>query len=720
MIEKNSGCPPISSAFRVALQGAWMQGPEPFGHTMLPLASGHLTALYGRNGAGKSRVLAGLDATARTVRPPRRDRCSGSLVFSLVEVPDALPGRGYTVSAVPWFAERLQDLAQRLSTRVSDAEQVELPELLSEVARAALRVDSSNAGPAPSESSAGRIELVAAMVRDDPHVALTVPFAGDAIDPGDLRPVLALPAVPFAAAEVLDTLDLSDPGVNAAQVQLLQKGFEGVPGEEVLPVPLWPPEAEPLALGGHGLEVLPPVIRLYEDDVVAPTLAVLYGVPTLREHIDPNPRPLIDIACDEEFRLIDEVASAACSLQHQTNMLYGRLLEDAPTLRLRIRHPNSWARVSAVAWLAEATGAVGPADLPAPGDDDLPGRWVGVADLSTAQQRWARFAIRVACLIADPVDASSGAIAIMDEPEQALHRQAERFCAEGLRAVARELDLALVVATHSPEVLDAPDARPLHVTRGADGSSAVRAFAGWGNEDPATFGLNASDLMLRYRVFLAVEGRQDQAALEGWLGQEFEESRTAILPLGGSHELPALATSRLLLDMTDAHVVVLLDAVDPVPLTKQWAEIRSGWENGGDARARAGERLNALGSCSEEAGKLRDLLRQALRGGHGDRVHPNGLSAPDIHRYIPPRLFQEGESNEWNALVNIAHRGVSPPVTSEKIKRWLRVHRGINITSQTIRDAAHRQAQEGEIPAEIMYVIAACRAAAQSRVGSLK
>jgi hypothetical protein len=453
------------------------------------------------------------------------------------------------------------------------------------------------------------------------------------------------------------------------------------------------------------------VVRLYDEDFLSPTLAVLYGEPTLREQLGRPHRPLIDIADTQTFSLAGDVAASAQRLQDEANAIYARVLEDPPPLRLHIRHPNEWARLPAVRWEAEVSAPPpDAADLPTPGDAPGGGRWLAVDELSTGQRRWASFAIRVACLLADPADGPHGAAAILDEPEQALHRQAERYCADGLRALAEELGLAIVVATHSPEVLDAPQAIPLHATRDHTARSHVRAFSGWLTTDETSLGLARSDLVLSYRAFLLVEGNHDEAALRVWAADELEEARARILVLGGSDNLPPMAAS-LLFDMTEAHVVVLLDGVDTEQFLSEWHGIVADWHADPDARSHAGKRLAELTAQPGEVGQLAQFCPHALDHGHEHRIHPFGLAEPDIANYIPVQTFAPERSEGWAELKGQARQTLGTDFNGTAFKKWLRTHRDIAINATTVEQAA----RQTERPAEIDELVERCRTLAHRR-----
>ena len=633
---------------RAEFIGIRTTGPDPVYSAVVPVRRGTVTALYGMNGAGKSRVLAGLDATVRSVRPTREDDSGGSLVFEFVPDDANDPDTTYAQPLAIRATRELKVLHQRLAAERGSERRApdELESVLTDIVLLVLLVtpDHPDLPVEVSEVAQLTAQARAAAIRmsDD---------ANDQVDPGDSRPLSFVPAVPASAADALDRIDLEHEAVDAEAVTSLRQRLAKSAAD--VPVPLEPAVSHSVLLDADELGLLPPVVRLYDRDFTSPTLAVLYGVPTLREKVGSAHRALIDIADTDTFNLTVDVNESAARLQREANRVYRRLLQDAPPLRLRIRHPNDWARREAIHWEAEVSAAP-PQSLPAPGDQQLPGRWLPIDLLSTGQQRWASFAIRVACLLADPADGPYGAMVILDEPEQALHRQAERYCAEGLRQLATELGLVVIVATHSPEVLDARDTLPLHITRDASAVTQVRAFPGWLTSDETTLGLARSDLVLRYRTFLLVEGAHDEAALRAWAGKDLEEARTEILTLGGANQLPPVVTSQLLFDMTDAHVVVMLDGVDGADFLESWENIADDWH--GQERNRAREQLD---SFAQQGGLLRAARWRAratggvLPAGAGARErppHPSIRSCTTRHQQLLPRgRLRSGTPRELGA-----------------------------------------------------------------------
>lgn len=138
---------------------------------------------------------------------------------------------------------------------------------------------------------------------------------------------------------------------------------------------------------------------------------------------------------DESLDFTPAMRTWVNDLNIAANSLYASLLQDAPPLTLEVRKLGRWAVEGALHWYV-AYGDKGNSRVP-------------VTELSRAESRWARIAIRRAL---DLTGATT--TVIIDEPEAALHRSAERHMAQGLDGLTA-MGPQVVVATHSPEVLNA-------------------------------------------------------------------------------------------------------------------------------------------------------------------------------------------------------------------------------------------------------------------------
>ncbi|MCR2824313.1 hypothetical protein [Microbacterium sp. zg.Y909] len=329
-------------------------------------------------------------------------------------------------------------------------------------------------------------------------------------------------------------------------------------------------------------------------------------------------------------------------------------------------------------------------------------RSLRLRDLSRAEQLWASRAIHEAihAQMRDLALGESGSrttMLIVDEPEAALHRGAEAHMAATLRRRACD-DVILVAATHSPELLDAPEGRVIEVKRGggSHGRSLIHELDQSDRTTLAELGLMPSDLLRWPRVILLVEGEHDDVLLDHFLGDRLRAARVRVLPLHGGSKLPGTVDSQVLFEHTDAHVVAVLDNM-------RAARLREVWERAVDLAAR-GEPMKAKAAVldglpddkkrkGDEAGYMRSWLTKAIDAGLASRATPYGLEEVDIIRYLSvAEIVPDAES--WDELdkqhqdeLAAARPDRRPPTD---FKKWLAVRRKVDINPAVLRRAADR------------------------------
>lgn len=369
-----------------------------------------------------------------------------------------------------------------------------------------------------------------------------------------------------------------------------------------------------------------------------------------------------------------ETASADLAfLASEASNLYQNLFLDAPPLDLRLTPVTNWPTGPAVEWVALDTNSL---------------EWVAIEDLSEAQRRWALIAIEHA--LADLLLTLPTPM-IFDEPEQALHTTATRHLGTGLETLARKSKIPILVASHAPAMLGLAGAELLHVHRGDDGMVEVSAIPPDAKSDidkaASRLGLIPSDLLQLTRLFLFVEGQHEITVLGELFGSRFDNAGIRLMPLGGSRRLAAITDSRFLFTYTDAEVLVLLDRVRGEQWSAVWTETKDLAAGGREAEAhgRLTKGLGRFQSAEEE--QLSAFAHAAIDLGKADRLQLWGLSQPDIIYYLPADSFVQGES--WSDLQAsyLASRktfGGEP----EGIKRWLEREHDARISIPVLRRAA--------------------------------
>lgn len=377
------------------------------------------------------------------------------------------------------------------------------------------------------------------------------------------------------------------------------------------------------------------------------------------------------------------------AVEELAQKLLDAVLLDAPRLHLQVGEPLDWLHGTAPRWLVK------PLHRP---DVEL-----ALTDLSQAERRWSALAATLATHVCQqraqsPIE-DLPLFIILDEPEAHLHRSAEQHMASGLLRWAELLDAYIVVASHSPELLDLPDSIVLQVGRDHETeANAVQPLPAPTIETMAQFGLRPSDLLRRQRIFLLVEGAHDQIVVNKLIGDELHAARVEVLPIRGARQLPATVDSQFLFRFTDAHIIVMLDAVDEAKVRDVWS--RAVEVADGDRDAARQILHNGLPRTEAELRWLGEFLSEAIGQGFHNRITPFGLSARDILEYLPvDKLVHGGKS--WDQLhAEFATSG------AKSFKPWLSKTKAANLTHDEIRDAA--QALD-RVPHEFVTLANLCR-----------
>lgn len=383
---------------------------------------------------------------------------------------------------------------------------------------------------------------------------------------------------------------------------------------------------------------------------------------------------------DDGLTLTTQMKEWAGHLNDAANTLYASLLQDAPNLSLEVRKLGRWAVEGSMHWHVTY------------GDD--PASTVPVAGLSRAERRWARIAVRRALDI-------SGATTtlIIDEPEAALHRVAERHMARGLDGLTT-LGPQVVVATHSPEVLNAQTTGCIHVAK-HNGQTHVGQMPSPGPETLAELGLSPSDLLGLYRIFLLVEGEHDEIVIRALCGASLDDARVKIIPLRGGRNLPGTIESQLLFDLSDAHLVAVLDSVRAEEISSVWMEAQTRYlsqdtEGAIDYLAEAFNQKKVM-----EHEWIVNWLSRAIKKGVHSRMHPYGLAARDIIEYLPVEVLVPRAGKSWDELRR-EHDAAMPSLDRTKglhvFKTWLNHVYKADTTVPNVRRAAESVT---EVPQEL-------------------
>jgi hypothetical protein len=280
---------------------------------------------------------------------------------------------------------------------------------------------------------------------------------------------------------------------------------------------------------------------------------------------------------------------------------------------------------------------------------------------------------------------------VIDEPERALHSEAQRQVAEAIYEMVGvfgfdEMDVeAAIVASHSPAFLSLSAANLIHVSRGSDGLVLLDTI------DPtlrvegltASLGIHRSDALLTTRWFVFVEGEHDRAVVNALFADDLRTVHAVLDTMEGAKNIEPYVTAKYLLGYSDANVRVVVDGVGRAA-TEGWSEARKAVETGDEnAARRALERISRL--RGREAQWLYEAGLAALERGAMSRIDVVGLDEPDILNYLPVKAIVP-DAESWNSLASEWRASNS----RQDFKAWLRTAAGASINALTLGAIAER------------------------------
>lgn len=706
---------------RPILHGVTLMGPPPVGRVHIATEN-DVVALYGQNGAGKTRVLRALSAALRgialgdsramlhvTVLDPEEewderfrqhltDRARlhfreerGRTLGALADLRDQVVAEGLD-------AEYAAEAERALAVFSAEVEGEEFsPWTLSELVRAHLfeREMAHNVELPEFEwvheniGKLGRLVLMPSGTASSPEwtvyaaVANGDKFLGDALDHsrtwwGRIAEELeAFRRLGDPDAEIPDSLRTLFSERHTFPWEIY--GDNTVPVVEgILPGETLPPPSLADNVDWPGWATIPFVeiavvnepFLLVVDDQERPDPDLL-----MRTAIG----DLGDVVAmyDEQVSLLSsEVEDLVSKTGSTATEIFQRFMPRALPLRFLVGDPNDWLRGELPHWQAQINDA----------------EWLPLAELSNAQQRWAT----VACVLAlslqsiEPVSIAF----LCDEPEAGLHRGAESALPNALAAVAAQYGAKVITATHSPTMLDAARVEPLHVMRGPSGRVVTHRLT----VDVRTvlqrdisrldLGLTPPDLLQLVRVIAIVEGKHDEAVFTEMLGDHLSAG-ILFVPVGGAKQLPSLASAHLLWNFTDADVVVILDGLAREKVEPIWSRCLAAYERNNRKEAQAVLRdLDRL--PGGEALWIRDLLTKAVEQRQAHRIHVFPLAQPDVICYLPCPV--PGQS--WQQIL-AAWR--SSARQAADIKGFIKERYGVMPNIRSIREAARSAPSHPEL-----------------------
>lgn len=283
-------------------------------------------------------------------------------------------------------------------------------------------------------------------------------------------------------------------------------------------------------------------------------------------------------------------------------------------------------------------------------------------------------------------------LTLIDEPEAGLHPLAVSQIGEALGGRARMMQEAVVVTTHSPQILKASTNQVFEVFRAPFGSVQARQLPSLSEVQPEELGMSVEDILLLYRVVLIVEGQHDEVVLRELIGARLDRQGVLMLPLHGARGAKSLADAALLARMLSAPIVVLFDNDQSGHLDRFWNDLRA---LSPDEPDRIDELVKALPPEKEfpERAYISSLARELHALRQVDRFLVQGLSLPDIIEYLPVEEFVS-KAGSWDKL-RTDHAGLSMATEKEKrrggfqrdFKAWLAKQHDASFSDSSLRAA---------------------------------
>src|SRR5262249_26879282 len=158
-----------------------------------------------------------------------------------------------------------------------------------------------------------------------------------------------------------------------------------------------------------------------------------------------------------------------------------------------------------------------------------------------------------------------------------------------------------------------PQVRLVHVHR-ANGAVVLADMPPITRDQLDDLGLRPNDHLLFQRTVLLVEGVHDQWVIERFVGDELRRQRVWTIPLHGGRNPASALDANVLLDFTDARIVVALDKLDADEIGDMWNEVRLKLASEGLSTA-LDALTDRLPTKKAEDKFLYDLCRRALEEG---------------------------------------------------------------------------------------------------------
>jgi hypothetical protein len=275
-------------------------------------------------------------------------------------------------------------------------------------------------------------------------------------------------------------------------------------------------------------------------------------------------------------------------------------------------------------------------------------------------------------------------VVLLDEPEAALHRRAERHLVDGLRQLSEHLNATVVVSTHSPSFLGVRDAQLVHVYRDSNGHTTLGRLPSELRSRIDDLGIDPTDLLQLCRTVVLVEGLHEEVIFSTLFADELAAVGALLFSMRGVTRLASTADAQLLFGYTDARLLVVVDNEDSERVTGIWRRACTAVDNDGDPLPILGE-LTASKQHAE-ARFLQEFCQLAVRSGNRTRVQFHMMSLPDIPEYLPVHAVAPGapSGSTWQSLRERHQRSAA----GMRFKEWVTREYQADYSEEALRSAA--------------------------------
>ncbi|MCF3939558.1 ATP-binding protein [Gordonia tangerina] len=326
--------------------------------------------------------------------------------------------------------------------------------------------------------------------------------------------------------------------------------------------------------------------------------------------------------------LNEAVAGEIDRVRERANDTLRQIFDPAPRLMFRVGGPANWIIGEVPSWVHDHGALDGPL--------------YELTSLSSAELRW----VRIALGVAEMRFSDRPTVVLCDEPEQGLHLSAERRLPEALTYIAQRDEVAVLVATHSHYTLVNPKVSVIRAERSEERGTSLNPnntlsilSAAARRRSEHELSLEAPELQALMKVAVVVEGLHDEIVFSNLLHDEFNSAVAGIFPMHSGAKASSLAEARLMIDGSNAPILVILDNIAHTDVEPIWTDTVEKFDSGDLDGARNFVLENFPASKSSELGYLRQLAIAAIEAGNLRRIKIYGLSRPDVVCYLPEDLI---------------------------------------------------------------------------------